>query len=185
MTDVVTIAESPDSITVIVLTTMLEVILTEEVLSVGTEIDIINVSDAADTIQPQFDAIVYGAKGDKGDTGESGAVASTLIAGETMNSTVPAMLDGSGTVFIADNTNPAHAGLVIGITAQAATIGNVIDINQGGKLSSVTWTWVAGPIYVGAGVLTQTLPVTGFIQQVAVALSATEIIVDVQMAIAR
>jgi len=45
-----------------------------------------------------------------------------------------------------------------------------------------TWNWTADlPLFVGTdGVLTQTYPATGWVQQVAVARSATEIFIDVQ-----
>lgn len=70
---------------------------------------------------------------------------------------------------------------VIGITVTAAIAGDDVSVMTSGKLSDPSWSWVAGPIYVGAdGALTQTAPTTGFVQEVARAISPTDIIINIQ-----
>jgi len=128
---------------------------------------------------------IVGPQGPKGLPGSAGAIYVQVLAGETLNSSLPVALDSAGFVIRANNNNPDHAAKVIGITASAAVLGSEVSVSQSGKLSNVTWTWNPGVIYVGNGVLIQTIPPTGFIQIVAVAISATEIIIGVKPPIAR
>jgi hypothetical protein len=126
-----------------------------------------------------------GPQGIQGLPGSGGSGFMSLNAGENLNATLPIVIDGLNNAFLADNTNPAHLGRVTGVSLSSALITAAISVAQIGKIANNSWTWSAGPIYVGAGALTQTIPASGFIQIVAIALSATEIIINVQLPIAR
>ena len=82
----------------------------------------------------------------------------------------------------ADKDTAGHRGLVRGITTGAVASGGTARIQVYGPMAEPSWTWTPGqPIYVGSnGVLAQTVPTTGWLQQVAVADSATKIFVDIQ-----
>lgn len=90
-----------------------------------------------------------------------------------------------GAVTYADHTNLLHADLVLGLTMEAAASGAAIRVLAGGEITEPSWAWdITTPIYLGTnGLLTQTPPVTGFLQQVAIPLSATSIYWQPQPAI--
>jgi hypothetical protein len=137
-----------------------------------------------------------GPKGDKGDKGDKGADGTGTGGtppisgsdGDDVIGTANGNLSGhrvvrsTGTddlVDYADSTNPAHAGTVIGITLNAANNGTIVLIRATGEVSDPSFSFAPGPIYFDAlGRLTQVLPTSGFMQQVAVASSLTEIVVQ-------
>jgi hypothetical protein len=134
-----------------------------------------------------------GDKGDKGDKGEdgtgtggeppiSGSDGDDVIGTASGNLSGHRVVRSTGTddlVDYADSTNPAHAGTVIGITLNAANNGTIVLIRATGEVSDPSFTFAPGPIYFDAlGRLTQVLPTSGFMQQVAVASSLTEIVVQ-------
>jgi hypothetical protein len=83
-------------------------------------------------------------------------------------------------VDYADSSNVAHAGTIIGITLNAANMGDTIAIRATGEIVEPSFSFAPGPIYFNAsGSLTQTRPTEGFVQQVAVASSLTEIVVQI------
>jgi hypothetical protein len=89
---------------------------------------------------------------------------------------------GGNTVDYASSANAGHAGKVIGITTGAVIGGAEADVRVSGEMIDGTFAFVPGPVFFNAsGVLTQTPPVAGFIQQVAIAVSATKIIVVLGM----
>ena len=72
----------------------------------------------------------------------------------------------------------------VGLTAASALAGAVVEVFPAGALVEPSWNWTPGqPIFqTGLGQLTQVLPVSGFIRQVAIAQSATSIVIDLQPA---
>jgi hypothetical protein len=69
---------------------------------------------------------------------------------------------------------------VIGITLNAAVDGDPVSLAVVGEVDEPSFTFSPGPIYFDSiGRLTQVPPVSGFIQQIAVALSATQIVVQI------
>lgn len=86
---------------------------------------------------------------------------------------------GNGTIDIASSDDVTHINTIIGITTGAVIQGDMASVQLSGDMIEPSFTFVPGPIYFNdVGVLTQTRPVTGFIQQVAVSVSATEIVVQ-------
>lgn len=122
---------------------------------------------------------LQGPTGEKGDTGEIGGVYS-FVAGENINSTVPVVTDAQGRVIKASNLNPNHAGRVFGITVSSALAGETVNIRMLGLLESPTWTFAVGTIFLGDGIVTQTVPTAGFIQILGNAHTPTKISIDLQ-----
>ena len=85
----------------------------------------------------------------------------------------------------ADKDTSAHYATVRGITTGAVLIGNTATIQVQGPMSEPSWSWTPNePIYLGSnGQLTQTVPTTGAIIQIAVADTATQIMIDRKMPI--
>lgn len=88
----------------------------------------------------------------------------------------------NGEAFYADSTDTDDVGLVRGITVGAVSSGATATIQVYGPMIEPTWNWTPDlPIYfTSTGVLTQTIPTSGFLQQVAVAETATKIFIDLQ-----
>ncbi|MEE8629068.1 hypothetical protein [Methylobacterium ajmalii] len=136
-------------------------------------------------VPPDPDVIVVevpGEQGPEGPPGRDGAagVGFRLPVG-------PAALGGhwvvrgspSGVVF-ASSDAVADAAQVLGVTAAAAVAGAPADIIRSGVMTETTWTWQPGPLYLGLnGLMTQTAPSTGFVLQVATAISATTVVVEI------
>jgi hypothetical protein len=109
----------------------------------------------------------------------------SLVAAAALGGHRAVYAAGGGTVDHASSANAAHLGKVVGITIGAATMGALAEVATSGEMTEPSFTFVPGPVYFNSsGVLTQTPPVTGFLQQVAVAVSATKIIVGLGMPIA-
>ena len=88
----------------------------------------------------------------------------------------------AGEAWHADKGTAGHRGLVRGITTGATSSGGTARVQVYGPLLEASWAWTAGlPIFVGStGTLTQTAPTSGWLQQIAVADSATQIFIDPQ-----
>lgn len=81
-------------------------------------------------------------------------------------------------VNYADNTEVSHVDLVLGVTNSAVLSGGSVIITISGELTEPSWSWSLGKVYVGQnGMLTQTLPLSGFIQIIGVATSPTTLLI--------
>lgn len=81
----------------------------------------------------------------------------------------------------ADKDNPSHEGLIVGMSLEAVSSGNITIVTNG-PIEYNGWAWVEGPIYLGNnGLVTQTIPDTGFLQVIATAIAATKIIFNPQL----
>jgi hypothetical protein len=80
----------------------------------------------------------------------------------------------------ADNTNNSHLLKVIGVTIGAANLGATATIQLSGELGGLTGLTQGSPVWLSTnGNLTQTLPTSGFIQQIGIALSSTKININI------
>jgi hypothetical protein len=88
---------------------------------------------------------------------------------------------GDGTCNYASSDNVSHALKIVGISTGAAAQGAAINLQNSGRMTEPTWNWIPEqPVFCGTtGNLTQTPPTTGFQCVVAVAESATSIIVRI------
>ena len=87
--------------------------------------------------------------------------------------------------YYADKDNATHIDKVTGITTGAVSNGAKVTATIFGIMTDASWNWdVNKSIYLGNnGLLTQTVPSTGFILQVATVISATKIFVNLKPAI--
>lgn len=128
------------------------------------------------TAVAEFAAAYVGPRGLAGD-------AITLVVGaEALSGHSAVAVDAAGLLIKADCTSAAQRGAVLGLLAGAYSPGDQAVVQTAYTLEHAGWTWVPGPVFVGAsGQLVQTLPVGAvFSQVVAQALSATLVLVDVQ-----
>lgn len=129
--------------------------------------------------------ITCGAQGPQGSPGASGSTVIEVIAGEALGGGRAVVQKGEE-AFYSDSNTIADINKVLGITTNAAVLGAIVNVQTGGELNDPSWNWNEGPIYNGLnGVLTQIAPITGFTLQVAVALSSTDILVNVHQGIIR
>lgn len=89
----------------------------------------------------------------------------------------------------ASNDNPAHVGAAVGVTTGAANAGSIATAQTMGALTESSWAWVPRlPVYLGTnGLLTQSVPTiaggAAFLQQIGVPVSATELLINIQLPI--
>lgn len=112
--------------------------------------------------------------------GGSLGLAFDAIAGEAIGGHRGVILDAAGLAFYADQSNPAHMGLVAGISQGAAVLSDPVSIMVKGRLIEPTWNWTPFlPVFLGLnGLLTQVPPITGFLLVVGTAFDATSLFVN-------
>ena len=81
----------------------------------------------------------------------------------------------------------SDAGVAIGISSTAGLTGEIISIVISGELQDASWSWdVMKPIYLGSnGTLTQTTPLIGYHQVIAIPKSSDTLKVSIQQPIIR
>jgi hypothetical protein len=81
----------------------------------------------------------------------------------------------------ASSADSTHINRAIGITTGASTINQTATVRREGELTESAWAWALGPIYLGIdGTLVQPAPSTGFVQEVAIALTPTKILINIR-----
>ncbi|MDD4995785.1 MAG: hypothetical protein PHW53_04980 [Patescibacteria group bacterium] len=117
---------------------------------------------------------VQGPPGIQGIPGPSGGVALQLTAGVALGGNRLI----TGAAQYADSSDAATAGRAIGITAGAASAGALVDVVVAGELDGFGGLTINSPVYASVnGTFTQTEPVTGYSQQVGIAVSASKLMV--------
>lgn len=113
--------------------------------------------------------------------GELAAPAGEVIAGHR----VVRLSDGQ--LYLADPSNPAHAGSVAGLSLEAVTVsGAPLRFLALGPVTEPSWQFRPGPVYAGpGGVPTQTPPASGWLQIIGIALRADTLFVQPQLVIQR
>ena len=102
------------------------------------------------------------------------------VAGEAIGGHRVVVLDAAGLAFYADQSNPNHMGLVAGVSQGAASLAAAVNIMVKGRIIEPSWSWTPfAPVFLGLnGLLTQTVPTTGFLLVVGTAFDATSIFVN-------
>jgi hypothetical protein len=118
---------------------------------------------------------------EQGPPGVSGTASPLLVTADTAIGGHRAVVATSTGCSYADNTNIQHINKVIGVTNGAASQGASASIAiHGQTITEPSWSFSEGPVWLGQnGLITQELPSSGFLQQVAIALSQTKIIVNI------
>jgi len=82
----------------------------------------------------------------------------------------------------ADQSDISSYGKVIGFSKGAVVTGDLLEIVTASKLDGFTGLIPNGQIYLDLnGLITQTVPISGFIQQLGVALTSTTILVNINL----
>lgn len=104
---------------------------------------------------------------------------SLFVAGTVLSGHRAVYSDGV-TARYASSSDLSSAERCIGITTQAAAQGALVYVRRAGLLVEPTWSWAAGPVWLALdGALTQTIPTTGVMLQVGMALDPTTLDVRV------
>ena len=114
-----------------------------------------------------------------GAAGNGGSITYELIAPGAFSS--PRVIAvGAANIELADKDTLTQQDKILGIsTTSTSAAGQLLAILSEGYWTDPSFTFTRGPIWLGnAGVLTQVKPTTGILLQVATAISATEIYVD-------
>lgn len=84
----------------------------------------------------------------------------------------------------ADSSSISDINTVIGITESAYSIGDSVQIRLSGEVTEPSWNFTIGSVYLGInGLLTQTAPTIGFIQQIGIATSSNTILINIKQPI--
>lgn len=131
---------------------------------------------------------VPGLRGPQGDPGSglsSVQIVGTASAAVSGHRAVTRMPDGG--IYYISNDDPAHVTKPLWITTGSAALGEQVAGIAFGELVEPSWSWVPGPVFLGAsGMLTQSAPTAPgavFLVQVGTATSATSLFVDRRMPI--
>lgn len=139
---------------------------------------IIDTGNEGDTTSIVIDTGQEGPPGPPGPAGDGSTI--TKIATANISGHRVVIASGSNGAAIADKDTPDHMHRVIGITRGAATTGSQIQIAGAGEMTEPSWNWSLGPVWLGSdGVLTQTLPTTGFILMIGTAIAPTVLMVKI------
>lgn len=111
-------------------------------------------------------SVAIASPGPQGPKGEAGNTILTYVAGEAVGGHRVVRSIGGGTCGYASSNDPTGGDDTIGLTLAAAAAGNQVDVQNSGPVTFAGWTWTPGaPVFVGlSGLLTQTPPVTGYVQ---------------------
>lgn len=100
-----------------------------------------------------------GPRGAVGPQGEPGGTTTRRIAARDMSGHRMVLPASVGSVDYASSANPHHALRVLGMTQGAAVAGDPVDIQVTDEITEPGWSWVPGPVFLGAdGLLTQVQP---------------------------
>lgn len=91
---------------------------------------------------------------------------------------------GDGVVYLS-LADLSHGERILGITLNAAGVGDPLNIQYSGEVTNSGWSWIPDePIFpIENGLLSQTPPSTGFCVYIGFASSQTSIFINIQQAI--
>lgn len=140
---------------------------------IGLELDtlLIKIGDGVHN----WNSLPYGLRGEKGDSGTK----ISGIAGEILSASRWVIPDINGKLIKANGFYP------LGVTVNSCILNEQVDIVTKGEFIDSSWNWMPNqPIYfISDGFMSQTIPTSGFILEVAVAITNTSIYIDKKMPI--
>ena len=163
------------------MTNIFEVQVDSLVIEVSTGTPLIQITE----IKPELKIELVGPQGSQGIPGPAGGSIIQKEAGEILSGHRTVRIS-NNLVYYCDATNINHVGTAIGVTTNAATVGDVVNIQMLGDLIESGWNWSEGAVFVGInGQLTQDLTSLLFVQQIGVAVSSIELNINPQLAVLR
>lgn len=124
-----------------------------------------------------------GPQGERGPAGPAGSTDAELVADGPIGGGRVVVVQQDGTAAYASQLNADHRWLSVGVTTGAGADGDLLSVRTHGILDDSSWTWTPrAPLFLGTnGLLTHVEPAhPAFSRIVAVAISATSILVDPQ-----
>jgi hypothetical protein len=127
-----------------------------------------------------------GPRGIQGPAGPAGGATTVTVGAQALSGHSVVAVDAAGLLVKADCTVATQRGAVVGLLANAYAPGDQAVVQTAFTLEHSGWSWVPGPVFVGAGgLLTQSVPAGAvFSQVVAHALAPSLVLVEVQPPIA-
>jgi hypothetical protein len=171
----------------------IDVVTTEATQPVVVEspaIDVVTIDDEDHIVDQVRDIqiVTVGEQGPPGATGADGSDGNSNItktAGVSLGGHRAVVLNSSGEAIYADSSILTHRDKVLGVTTGAASATADATIRTYGELVEPSWTWTLDePVFLGlTGLLTQTVPTSGFVQRIGFPLTATSLFIDVDDAV--
>ena len=152
--------------------------------------DIVNIISVAEQgpagpTGPQGNTGPIGPQGPAGPEGISGIQSVNVFVESTLSGNKVVAFTSNGVVY-ADNTNLSHIGNILGFTRTSSESNSNTSIQTFGFLNGFYGLIPGLPIYLSSnGSITQTVPVTGFINNLGIALSSTELNINITMPIVK
>lgn len=121
-----------------------------------------------------------------GGSSDAVSISDTYTAGEDISAYNVLAQGSDGKVYVADSSDTSDIQKVIGLAETSASTDDSISVRSVGKMTNAGWSWTPGAklYYTNSGTLTESVPATGFVQQVAVAETATTITLKIGLCIA-
>lgn len=126
-----------------------------------------------------------GPSGVQGIPGDTSGSSITLVAGIPISGHKVVITGLNNKIEYADNTIISTSYLVLGISQNAAIIGDPVSVKYTGEIIEPSWNWIPNlPIYCGTnGNLTQMIPTVGFILLMGIATTSNSMIVSIKQPI--
>lgn len=144
--------------------------------------DVIRIGEPGPRGKPSTVPGPPGKKGDQGDQGPAGPDPglTTVVAGTTIHGRRVIRLADAGLAYHPDIMDNTHVLQVLGISIEAASTGNSFPVRTSGPMSDVSWNWSPGYVYCDdQGVLTQSVPASGWLQRVARVINPNTLNIDI------
>lgn len=163
------LASGPPPVTVLADTSREVVVLADK-----TNLSVLVESPTAVVLadKPNPITVLGGVQGPQGPAGANGFL---MTAGANLGGNRVV----TGAASYADNTDLSSIGLAIGVTQGAASLGDQVRLISSGELGGFFGLTPNQPVYLSVnGTVTQTLPTSGYLQKIGVALSDTKIFIN-------
>jgi hypothetical protein len=107
----------------------------------------------------------------------------TRVAGGALSGQRVVSANSVGEVEYTNITSLLSVQGILGITETAVSLGANVSVITSGYIREPTWSWTTNlPIFLlGTGLMTQTVPTTGYVIQLGVPVSSIEMLVDIKM----
>ncbi len=118
----------------------------------------------------------------QGPNGPSGASGVSLVAVNAIESLSGhrAVYATTGGVRLSDANDSATCN-VLGVTLAAVIAGDQINVQTAGELSDPSFSFLVGPVYLGAaGLLTNTVPISGSQVTIGKAITPTRLVIEIE-----
>jgi hypothetical protein len=110
-----------------------------------------------------------------------------FVAGEMLGGHRVVAMNSQGRAVHANHANPGHAGQICGVTLASALTGESVAVRSFGVVEDSNWQWNLAnglPLFLSTnGLLTQTVPASGFSCRVGYLVSPTQIFIDIHLSI--